>query len=438
MDFNLFRKQKRKELDNLAYKSFQVVNKSFKKVDSDLNRSTISQKFQTSKISKLIENRFETSQSGSKAGVKTFKEHKDDESAIFNTITRIIHKNQPHFEEKNIQKSAEAILNIFTEMKKLPGQTGYIMERIYPMVTTLILIDQKKLFDRINKILEQLNRTYSKKFAFIPKIYQGMPQHELTIQLTELLETSVLEENIRIIKDGNLYIDLKTKYEELLGKDIALRNLYEKEIDSINEKWRNEKFELDNSIQKLKEEIRITNGINQKFSNLKIEDQEMTLNDLHANMVENNKQISDLKSQNMKIRKEKKKMGGQIAQLKLTASIVGGSNIELKNIIKAVRKENEDLVTLNKQIMKHKNDKTNPKLKTLAECFGVVTISDKLKLERIEFSEQIDWIMKRFQGFIYGIYQILMERETSQIKKLQIELKKLIDKWGMFKKIFAI
>ena len=239
-----------------------------------------------------------------------------------------------------------------------------------------------------------------------------------------------------MIREQEKMDTLQQKFEEIKTKDTNLRKMYEKEIDKLNRKWGKREDKLNIKISQLNEEISIIKNINSKFKNLKILDQQTTLADLQQNIVDNSKLIINLKEQKINLEKEQRGLKTRINQLKLTNSIVSNEIKDIKSILKAVRNENKDLISLNKQIMKHKHDKTNPKLMQLAECSGVITHSEKLHFERLEFTKQVDWMTKRFKSFVYGIYQILMDRETSQIKNLQIQLKILVVKWGMFKELF--
>jgi hypothetical protein len=78
-----------------------------------------------------------------------------------------------------------------------------------------------------------------------------MPQGELAVQLTEILETVVLEENARIKEESEKYATLFNKYSKLERTDAKLRKMYEQEIDTINRKWQSDKSSLNHTIEKL-------------------------------------------------------------------------------------------------------------------------------------------------------------------------------------------
>jgi hypothetical protein len=68
--------------------------------------------------------------------------------------------------------------------------------------------------------------------------------------------------------------------------------------------------------------------------------------------------------------------------------------------------------------LKHKTDSSNPLLLSLAECLGVVSRSNKLEFEMMEFARQIKWIRQKFVEFVQNIYEVIDRAQVSELKIL--------------------
>ena len=265
-----------------------------------------------------------------------------------------------------------------------------------------------------------------------------MPMLELVVLLVELLEIVLFETSNKENKEQEIIKKLQIDLQSIQEKDSQLRSVYEKEIDLINKKRYAIEDQLNLEITNLQEELAIIKNINSKFTNIKTSNQEISLDDMQRILIENSKNITYLKDSNFKLENQNKALTSDLNSIKIQQMVLENSKKDQNGLIDILKKENTDLQVLNKQIMKHKSDKTNPQLIKLAECLGVVTQSDKYTLENLEFKNQVKWIVARFKRFVSEIYLAIESKEVNTLKVVQMQLKFLVEKWGLDKVEFRI
>ena len=135
----------------------------------------------------------------------------------------------------------------------------------------------------------------------------------------------------------------------------------------------------------LQEDLALTKSLLSRFDGLRISEQEPALHELHRLIEEGNHDIWQLKEERDSLLEKARRLESDNNQLRIQLSVAESNRDELQNLLQTSKRDNEELIQLQQKSAKDKADTTNPLLLNLAECLGVVSRSDRLEFETLDF-----------------------------------------------------